>query len=204
MPTRSVRYACATALLLVQTAACARAAPTGTRPGAVSPEESPALFSAAVGWFAGRTEFPVRVDPRPLRPEVRLTSVTDAHLLPGADATVRMRRAVVEAAGWGVADAVADWRCVFAEGYPRAGPPASAATDTLQARRAACRRNGRYESLVLSLPQAAADPAHPGRWRIRAMRMLLHGYEGVELYLEQDASGAWQVVDAQVLTGAFS
>ena len=174
----------------MQIAGCVQVPRSGSEPTPAPPERALAYFSAAVTWLATRTEFPVRVDPRPLRRDLLLTSVTEAHLLPGLDSIVRLRRDVVETAGWGVADAVADWRCVFSEGYPRGGPPGGAATDMLQAHRDSCRRNGRYESLVLSLPEVA-DEARPGRLRIVAMRMLLHGWEGVELFLEQD--GVWHL-----------
>jgi len=123
-----------------------------------------------------------------------------------------MRATVIEQGGWGVADAVADWTCVFAEGLPRAVPPpgmgvsepASPARDSVATWRERCRRNGRFQSLIFGLPQAGTDPGHPHRWRIRSMRMMLHGYEGIDLFLEQDAAGEWQVVETRDRTGVFS
>lgn len=71
----------------------------------------------------------------------------------------------------------------------------------MRVHREACRRNGRYQSLVFGLPEPGTQP---GRWRLRTMRMMLHGFEGMDLYLERDVSGAWNVVSAQDRTGALS
>src|SRR5687768_9587131 len=51
------------ALACLALAACAEAAPAGPRPGGSTPEESPALFAAAVRHFEARTEARLRVDP---------------------------------------------------------------------------------------------------------------------------------------------
>ena len=200
-----ISYACCLALACIQLGACSEVAPARVRPAGATPEESPTFFAAAVGYFVARSEVPVRVDPRPLRPEAQLYSVTERDLLPGTPEIVRMRTTVLEQSRWGVADAVADWKCVFAEGYPRARPPGgSEPSDSLRVRHEGCRRNGRFQSLILGLPQAGTDPDHPQRWRIRTMRMFLHGFEGVDLFLEQRASGEWEVVDVRDRTGAFS
>ena len=90
------------------------------------------------------------------------------------------------------------------QGVPPARPPQRAESDSLRMHREACRQRGQFESLVFGLPQPASDTAQSGRWRIRAMRMLPYGYEVVDLFLEQRASGDWQVVDAQVRSGVFS
>lgn len=205
---KAIRYArhlgLTTSLVGIHLAACSEAAPAGPRPAESSPGESPAFFAAAVRYFVARGEGPLRVDPRPLRPEARLHSVTERDLLPGTPEIVRMRTAVLEREGWDAADAVADWKCVFAEGYPPARPPASEPADSMRLRHEECRRNGRFQSLILGIPQAGTDPGHPHRWRIRTMRMLLHGYEGVDLFLERSASGDWNVVDARDRTGVFS
>jgi hypothetical protein len=166
--------------------------------------ESPALFAAAVEYFAEGDTLPVRVDPRPLRPEARLYSVTEPDLLTGTPEIVRMRRRVLQTAGWVEANAAADWTCVFAEGYPPARPPTNEPSDSASLTREECRRKGRFQSLVFGVPEAGTDPAHPHRWRIRAMRMLLHGFEGMDLYLEQRASGEWSVVEVRERTGVFS
>lgn len=187
-------------LACVPAAACSQGAPAGPHAVEAAPLDA-AFFAAAVRYFADRDSLPVRVDPRPLRPEARLYSVTHADLLVGQPDVVRMRTVVAETAGWAVADAVTDWTCVFAEGYPPARPPAGAAADSIRVHREACRRNGRYQSLIFGLPQPGPEP---GRWRLRTMRMLLHGFEGMDLHLERGASGAWNVVAVEDRTGAFS
>lgn len=195
----------ASLLIIALTAACSEAAPAGLRPAGSSPEESPRFFTAAVDYFARKAEYPVRVDPRPLRPEARLYSVSAGDLLPVAPEILQMRAAVVQEGGWPVADAVADWGCVFAEGLPLARPPATEGVDTLRVRREACRSRGRFESLILGLPQGGTDADHPHRWRIRTMRLMLHGFEVVDLYLERNtASEEWSVVEARVRSGVRS
>ena len=170
----------------------------------IAAERSPAFFAAAIGYFASRASVPVRVDPRPLRPEARLSSVRESDLLTAEAEIIRIRTRVVESGGWSLANAVEDWGCVLSQGVPPARPPQRAESDSLRMHREACRQRGQFESLVFGLPQPVADPAHPERWRIRAMRMLPSGYEVVDLFLEQRASGDWQVVDAQVRSGVFS
>jgi hypothetical protein len=71
-------------------------------------------------------------------------------------------------------------------------------------RREACRAGGEYVSLAFGPPQADTQPEHPGRWRIRAVRMMLHGWEVVDLFLEADAQGRWEVVAEQTRVGSFS
>jgi hypothetical protein len=199
---RNWRRAPAVALLLLAAAACWERGPAGLG-AAPPPGESPQLFAAAVGYFASRGEVPIRVDPRPLRPELVLYSVREGDFLPAAD-VVRMRTRVAEQGGWRLTDAVEEWTCVFAEGLPTPSSMGVQEPDSLRLHREACRQGGRRESLAFGLPQAGTDPAHPERWRIRAMRMLLHGFEVVDLYLERRPDGAWEVAEARVRSGVFS
>ena len=184
--------------------ACSEVAPGGLLPAAVTPEESPALFEAAIRHFAARTDERLRVDPRPLRPEARLHQVLERDLLPDRPEIVRMRNAVIEAGRWGVADAVADSKCMFVDGLPPPRPPGWQPPDSVRLFQEQCRRNRGTESLVFGLPQAENDPGHPNRWRMSAMRMLLFGYEGFDLVLERDAFGEWRVVEVRERTGVFS
>lgn len=197
---RSASVFCASLLALLP--ACSYTAP-GIDPTTVA-ERSPASFAAAVGYFAGRSSVPVRVDPRPLRPEARLSSVRQSDLITSEAEIIRIRTRVVESGGWSLANAVEDWGCVLSQGVPPARPPQSAEADSLRLHREACRQRGQFESLIFGLPQPASDTAHGARWRIRAMRMLPSGYEVVDLFLEQRPRGEWQVVDAQVRSGVFS
>lgn len=197
----AVRTSAAVGLAAV--VACAERLPAGVQ-ASPEPGRSPALFTAVVRYFAARTQVPIRVDPRPLRPEARLNSVTDEDLLAGEAETIRMRTRVLEGDGWAVARAPEDWGCVLSQGVAPGQPAQAAAPDTLRARRDACREKGAYESLVFGLPQPGTDPDHPERWRVRTVRMLPYGYEVVDLFLEHRPSGDWMVVDARVRSGVFS
>lgn len=190
----------ASLLLLV---ACGERVPAGPQ-ASLPPGQAPGLFAAAVRHFASRTEVPILVDPRPLRPEAGLGSVAESDLMASETEIIRMRTRVVESGGWRITDAPGDWRCVFSRGLPRAELPAREPADTLRLRREACRERGPYESLVFGLPESGTEPGHPGRWRIRTMRMLPYGYEVVDLFLRKIPNGEWTVVDARVRTGVFS
>lgn len=191
----------APALLLFLGAGCAEPAPAGPQ-AARAPDASPEFFAAAVRYMESQASVPVRVDPRPLRPESRLNSVSEGDLLPDAAEAIRLRTAVAEREGWQLTNAVADWDCVFAEGLPPARPVEL--SDSIRRHREACREGGQRESLVFGLPQAGTDPEHPQRWSIRSMRMLLYGFEVVDLYLEPRPNGAWEVVEKRVRSGVFS
>lgn len=180
---------------------CTERSPAGPR-AALAPPQSPDFFAAAAGYFAGGTRAPIRVDPRPLRPEAALGSVTERDLMLSDGETIRMRARVLESAGWRTADAPADWRCVFSQGLPPANP--RPLPDSLRLHREACLSQGPYVSLAFGIPQAGTDPDHPDRWRIRAMRMLPYGYEVVDLFLLRDPDGGWRVVEAHVRSGVFS
>lgn len=198
--TRAASIAAA-ALLVVVSASCSERLPGGPQ-AALEPGLSPDFFAAAVSYFDGRTALPILVDPRPLRPEARLRSVSENDLLTAEAETIRMRERVVESAGWRTTDAPADWRCVFAQALPPALP--ATVPDSLRRHRDACIQRGQYESLIFGLPQSGTDPDHPGRWRIRSVRMLLYGYEIIDLFLERRERGDWEVVESRVLDGVFS
>jgi hypothetical protein len=207
LSTRTLRAGSAFALLL---AGCTEPAAPRAQ---VAPAESAEFFMAAVGHFAERSAHPVRVDPRPLKAEALLHSVVEGDLLATDSETIRLRTAALTSRGIPRADAPADWRCVFATGLrPSPGQGSdpiweqirAAEPDSLRQHRAACRAGGEYESLAFGLPQAGTQPEHPRRWRIRAIRMLLYGWEVVDLFLETNAQGRWEVVAEQTRVGAFS
>lgn len=180
---------------------CSERLPAGPQ-AALVPSRSPDFFAAAVRYFDGRTEVPILVDPRPLRPELRLDSVGQNDLMTWESETIRMRTRVVESGGWQIADAPRDWRCVLSQGVPPPVPRPE--PDSLRLRYAPCRARGPYESLVFGLPQSGTDPDHPDRWRIRTMRMVPYGYEVVDLFLEKSPHGEWTVVEDRVRSGVFS
>lgn len=179
----------------------------------VTPSESAEFFITAVTYLAARAPAPVRVDPRPLKAEAMLHSVSEADLVLRDSATIRLRTAALAARGISRADAAADWKCVFATGLRpppgRGNDPIweqirAAEPDSVRRRREACRQNGEYVSLAFGPPQAGTQPEHPRRWRLRTMRMMLHGWEVIDLFLEPNAQGRWEVVHVQERVGAFS
>lgn len=206
----SLLVACSLAL-----AACGEPGPSGPR-GQVSPVASPAFFASAVGHFTATARAPVIVDPRPLRSEAMLHSVRESDLLPGDAGTAEMRTRVIGSLGLRTSDATEDWKCVFATGLRGPVPGGNSHEDSLWAarraqepdslrlRREVCRARGEFMSLAFGLPQSGTDPEHPQRWRIRAIRMLLHGWEVVDLFLEARPGGGWEVVREQTRVGAFS
>jgi hypothetical protein len=189
------------AVILVIATGCSERGPAGLQ-SALAPQQSPEFFAAAVRHFASRTQVAILVDPRPLRPEVRLDSVALGDLMPSDAQTVLMRTRVVESGGWRITDAPTDWRCVWSRVLPPPQPRAE--PDSLRLRFQECRKRGPYQSLVFGLPQSGTDPAHPDRWRIRSMRMLPNGYEVADLFLENAPDGQWAVVETRVLSGVFS
>jgi hypothetical protein len=189
-------------LLLLAAVGCVERLQPGPH-ASLPPQRDPDFFATAVGYFASKATVPILVDPRPLRPEAGLSTVAESDLMSSAEQIVRMRARVVRSAGWRATSAPDDWRCVFSVTVP----PAVARPeprDTLQRLRERCRRRGPYESLVFGLPESGTDPDHPDRWRIRAMSMVPHGYEVVDLFLERTSAGAWTVSEARVRTGVFS
>jgi hypothetical protein len=209
---RTTIFAAGWALLLPS---CSETAMSGPH-AQTSPAESEHFFAAAVEHFVRGSAVPVRVDPRPLQPGALLHSVSESDILVADRETTRLRTAVLSASEIPLADATADWRCAFATGLrgPGAGQPGGsdpiwqqirdAEPDSVRVRREACRREGEFVSLAFGLPQAGTDPEHPQWWRIRAMRMMLHGWEVVDLFLEPRAGGEWSVVNVQERVGSFS
>lgn len=197
--------------LLVSRAEAARSGPGAKLP----PEHSPTFFAAALKHAARNAAHPVYVEPRPLRPGTSIQAISEADVLPGDEATARLRENVARASGYPLTDAVEDWKCVLSTGI---GPPPgerpggdsiwaqirASETDSVRQRRQACRARGNYVSIAFGLPRAGDDPAHPERWRIRTFRMLLYGYEVVDLFLVSRPNGEWEVVSEQRLTGRFS
>lgn len=186
------------ALLCVGCAAGASSAPGSS----AARDPSTALFMAAAGHFVERAQAPVRIDTRPLNGDVAPADLRERTLLADDTTAARMRAHAMERAGWTRSDAVEDWRCVFSQGLPPAQP--RPVPDTLRTRRETCLRNGPYESLVFGLPEPAADPEHPRRWRIRALRMLASGYEVRDVFLEPLSGDEWRVVAEERRFSIFS
>ena len=200
------------AVVGMSSAACTEGAPSAPR-AQVAPAQSADFFIAAVAYFNAGSDAPLRVDPRPLKAEARLHSVSESDILLTDSTTIRLRATALAAQGIPSADAAADWRCVFATGLRP--PPGqgndpiweqmrAAEPDSLRKHREACRSNGEYVSLAFGPPQPGTQPDHPGRWRFRSMRMVLHGWVVVDLFLEPNPRGQWEVVDVEVRVGGFS
>jgi hypothetical protein len=181
-----------------------------------APGESERFFAAALSFSTRASRAPVRVDPRPLKPHALLHSVGEDDILSTDSTTIRLRTAALAAAGIPLTNATEDWHCVFATGL-RGPPPGqdggsdpiweqirAAEPDSLRARREACRSRGEFTSLAFGPPQAGTDPEHPQWWRIRVMRMMLHGWEAADLFLDRSPDGEWKVVHENVRVGAFS
>lgn len=203
------------ASLVMGLASCTEAGPPDPH-AQVMPGESEQFFATVVSFSVRASKVPVRVDPRPLRAESPMRSVSHEDLVLDDSATIRLRTAVLRASSIPLSDATRDWQCVFASGM-RGPPPGerggsdpiwdqirAAEPDSLRVRREACRERGEYLSLAFGPPQAGTDREHPRWWRVRAMRMMLHGWEIVDLFLEQQADGTWKVVRTQERVGAFS
>jgi hypothetical protein len=211
----STRALLAATGLVLALASCSEVGSPGPH-AQVRASESAQFFAAAVAFSVSQSRAPVRVDPRPLNAESQLHSVSDSDLALDDTATIRLRTGVLTATGIRLTDATKDWHCVFASGM-RGPPPGerggndpiweeirAAEPDSLRVRREACRQQGEYVSLAFGPPQFGTDPEHPQRWRIRVMRMMLHGWEIVDLFLEQRTGGGWEVVRIQERVGAFT
>jgi hypothetical protein len=190
-----------TTLLVLAAPGCSERLPAG--PAAfVSPHLSPDFFAAAVRYFGTKTEAPIVVDPRPLRPESRLGSVGMNDLLPAETETIRMRTRVVESGGWRITDAPRDWGCIWSQAL--SSPVPRPVPDSVRLHKEDCLSRAPYQSLVFGLPQPGTDPDHPDRWRIRTMQMFTFGFQVVDLFLEASPNGGWTVVEERVRTGVFS
>jgi hypothetical protein len=212
--TRASRTLLAGGTLGLCLASCTENAPSGPY-AQVSPAESEDFFLAAVAHLVGQAKAPARVDPRPLRAGALLHSVSESDLLLSDRETIQLRTAALEARSVQMADATLDWGCVHASGL-RAPPPGAsrdtafwarfraAEPDSMRQRREACLAGGEFVSLAFGPPQEGTDPEYPRRWRIRAMRMMLMGWEVVDLFLERNPVGQWIVVSEQVRVGSFS
>jgi hypothetical protein len=112
----------------------------------------------------------------------------------------RMQSAFVSGRSAPRGNAADHWKCVFSQGVPAAVPALVA--DSIRVHAERCVARGSRESLVFGSDEAVSG--YLGRFRIPVVRMLLRGYEVIDLFLEHGPSGDWRVVDAVVRTGAFS
>jgi hypothetical protein len=201
--------------LVLSLASCAEAGMPGPH-AQTTPGESEQFFAVALSFSTRASRAPVRVDPRPLKAQALLHSVGEGDILSTDSSTIRLRTAALAAAGIPLTNATEDWQCVFATGL-RGPPPGqgggsdpiweqirAAEPDSLRARREVCRSGGEFTSLAFGPPQAGTDPEHPRWWRIRVMRMMLHGWEVADLFLDRSPDGEWTVVHENVRVGAFS
>lgn len=189
-----VRTAGIAACWVVLLSACSATGQGAASRGATEP---PALFTAALDYFAEQAQGRVLVDPRPLRRGADLAQVQDEDLALDAAETERQRAAVLAAREIAVTDAVADFRCTFSAGV-RVPPEREAALpDSIRERSRVCRAREPYTALILGLPDQAPDGPHAGAWHLEAVAMTVEGFQIWDLYLRAGADGSWQVADAR-------
>ena len=118
-------------------------------------------------------------------------------LAPGASPVTQRQSDVLAARGWPSTDAVADFRCTFTGGVgPPPGREPSLPDSTLR-RQDECRAREPYTTLILGLPQPAADARYgPGTWQVQAVAMSTGGFRIWDLYLRPEADGRWRVTAA--------
>jgi hypothetical protein len=183
---RSLRRTANAALLALATAAASCAAPRGAAP--LYPPAGDARLPADTTLFAAVVHFleddpsgaPLRVDPRPLRPDPRLVTLHDLTVVPELvdtvaqvrpfaevdEAVVARRSELIERLGRLQTDAVVDARCP--------GVLLPTGTAVVERRRRHCPTEGSYRSAALALPRPGA-PYWPGNVDERPR------YEGVDV-----------------------
>lgn len=165
-------------------------APDALSPAAVITAASDtAMFMAVVRERNGLPRMPVKVDPRPLKPDPDFWDVNADALVKGEGAIVRARRAALEHAGYALTDALRDREC-----GPLAIPPDINTNP-------ACPRDD-YYSLILSLarpPEPELSRPCEGRQAVVRLVNRSMGPNGalrsVSDFILCDAGGRWRVID---------
>jgi hypothetical protein len=178
--------------------------PRGT--GRASPEPV-GLLAPALAFFAARNDGIMRVDPRPLRTDAKLTGVFARDFDVDGTAVARVRRRFLREHGIPEADAAADMRCVFSRGMPRSDSISNPAPDSLKAQRAACLLVGPYTTFVFTraeIPEGEqAVRFGTGAVRLLAYRLTTWSFEVWILYL-QPSAGSWRVADSRRVVAVAS
>lgn len=183
------------ALLIVGTAG-------GCIPGgggrSVAPGEERALYTVLLDHFQDSARGPLRVDPRPLRPDADLTGVESGDLLAGAETRAGMVASLLRDRGIAEGDAVRDMDCVFSAGV--ALPPGSPGAAEGAARREACGRRD-YTTLAFSEPIPAGPDAPV---RVRVVRLTLSSISAWEVDLLYGAGAGWRIARVERVFGITS
>jgi hypothetical protein len=198
---------CAAMLSLLGTAAGC----TGTqRPAVVSPSgagETPngdvGVVAAALGFFAGRTEGVLQVEPRPLRPDASLQGVRQRDL-DGADVgVVHGRTAYLARRGIRTTDAAADMRCAFSRGVQPPDSLLRLEPDSIRFHRQACLARGVYTTYAFGMARPASASVPAATLRVRVYRITTWSFEVWDIDLRSKRRG-FEVIGARRLGGVAS
>jgi hypothetical protein len=162
-----------------------------------------AVVAAALGYFAGRTEGVLLVDPRPLRPDASLQGIRERDLDSADEGVVRARTRFLEGRGIRTTDAAADMRCAFSRGVPPPDSLLRLEPDSIRSRREACLARGVYTTYAFGHAQPAGTPASPGAVRVRAFRITTWSYEVWDVDLRPAPRG-FEVIGTRRLGGVAS
>jgi hypothetical protein len=169
-------------------------------PGAIGaravPPQSRGLFVAALDHFVSGSEGRLLVDPRPLRPDVDLGSVTAADIAAEDAASAEFRAHIVRERGLGLTDAVRDQRCAFVRGVTLPDSMLRLLPDSVRRRREECLARESYTSVIFGTPRPVGEQ-RPGVWRLEAVRMTTWKYGIWDLYLRPSGRGDWVLLEAK-------
>ncbi len=183
-------------LALVAAAGCLRAAFAERAPSS-SPDDSAALFAAAVEHLGAQARGRLLIDPKPLRPGADLDRLGEDDVVRDS-ATVRARASVLKARGIAATDAVADRRCTFSTGAGLPPERYALLPDSVRRRTEACRARAPYTTLIFGFAREVSDAgAAAGRRQMEAVLLTNGGYQIWDLAFERGENGRWRVSAAE-------
>lgn len=183
-------------LACVTLAGCLRAAFPERAPSP-SPDDSAALFAAAVEHLGAQARGRLLVDPRPLRPGADLHRLGEDDIAQDS-AIARSRAAVLRARGIAATDAVDDRRCTFSIGAGLPPDQYALLPDSVRRLTAACREREPYTTLVFGVATEVPDgEAVAGGRQIEAVLLTKGGYQIWNLTFELGEDGRWRVAEGE-------